>query len=558
MALLLAVAAPARSEASLSKAKQQTKQLLRGESLRVVKLSCRVKGRNAKNGYRCRWVAAQLRGKATFACRGSSLLRRRGGKVAMGSRRCSKDRGATRMSGHLATRLVKKNDLRPTSTFCWGLLGRGFLCDWVAWRYNASTFECRGTSRSRNGRYKTRTRGCKLLPKPTAVQAGVCSVLAARGLSPQEIRCRPGSPGFSCDWSATRPSAGWTYRCTGGAGAPGSGGPFSVAPCKLRAPDLAPQNRSGHRPHFGFNDDWPRMTGQIGRAATAGSDTLRFTVSWGHVEATPGVFNFAYYDSVYQAMLREGIRPLLIVQGAPCWATAPAYCDHPGTAPPTPAHDSRWRSFLAEVARRYPQARGIEVWNEANVKFFFKGGPDPARYATLLRLAHEGVRSTGSPVPVISSGLAAYPRNKAVGMGYSNFLRGVYAAGGGKLHADGVGYHAYSGRGPKEDYVSGVRSQIADLKDVMVAYGDQDREIWITETGFPTSGNNAFSPDQQAKALSLIYQSLRSTPGIPLILVHRWRAHTSDGSEAGFGVIEKSGKAKPALCALAKLRGGRC
>ena len=144
-------------------------------------------------------------------------------------------------------------------------------------------------------------------------------------------------------------------------------------------------------------------------------------------------------------------------------------------------------------------------------------------------------------------------------MRYDEFLRAIYEQGA-KDFSDGIGHHAYPGGGPTSDYEAGVRGQIADLKDVMLDFGDEDKPIWITEYGVSTTGPAPYTEAQQATALVKLYRVLRRIPGVAAAVVHRWE---DDGSasgelvaERGFGLTRTNGSRKPVYCALAKARTG--
>src|SRR4051812_30349857 len=78
---------------------------------------------------------------------------------------------------------------------------------------------------------------------------------------------------------------------------------------------------------FGFNDN-ATVAGDLSAGqdaellANAGSDSARITIDWSWVEHTRGQFNFGLFDPVYRAWRERGIRPLIVVTGAPAWARA--------------------------------------------------------------------------------------------------------------------------------------------------------------------------------------------------------------------------------------------
>lgn len=63
-----------------------------------------------------------------------------------------------------------------------------------------------------------------------------------------------------------------------------------------------------------------------------------------------------------------------------------------------------WQEFLEEVARRFPQAAAIEIWNEPNLSGFWKPEPQPERYAGLVASAYEAIKAADPGIQVIAGG----------------------------------------------------------------------------------------------------------------------------------------------------------
>lgn len=552
---LLTLTAPAAEAGIKGKAKRATKAAIASAELEPVQIKCRALGKRGKNGVRCKWVAAERRGANAYACRGKGDLPSRRSDLRFRRDRCKKDRGGTRVTRSVPDRLAKKG-LEATDAFCWGLLGKGFLCRYDATRFADRTYDCRGIAKLRGKRFKLRRKRCQVDGPATAAQGAVGDALARRGLAAESIRCRPDGAAWRCGWRATQGTGGWRYHCEGTAIAP-SGGAVELDPCDLDAPDVAPLGLPNPDLHFGVNEGWGTMLGEVPRAAKLGSDTLRTTLTWASVEYSPGDYYWGFYDKLYSRMLANGTRPLFVVMGAPCWATGNGSCRlGQGNHPPSPAHDGAWRRFVGEVAKRYPQARGIEVWNEPNMDDFFVGGPNPSRYATLLELARRGVDSVGSKLPVIFGGLAPFNKSRPGEMRHDAFLRRAFQSGAAG-DADAIGHHAYSGRRLRDGHTEGLRSQLAELKDVMIDFDVPNVPFWVTEVGMSTAQRKV-DQGEQAKTIARAYKALRRVPGVDAVIVHRWRDAGGSGLESGYGLTTRKGKAKKALCKLAELRGHSC
>jgi len=193
-------------------------------------------------------------------------------------------------------------------------------------------------------------------------------------------------------------------------------------------------------PVFGFNDNAVGQ-GVVSNAddaswlSDAGAGIARITLEWRWVERDRGVYDFRGYDLRYSGLLARGVRPLIAVMFAPSWAVPPTVpCDFTRDNcryPPAKSHNSDWADMLGAVARRYPQAAGIELWNEPNVVSFWAPKPDVARYTELLKIGYQAVKAANPSMPVLSGGLGNFQTSDAAGnVAVRAFLSGIYANGG--------------------------------------------------------------------------------------------------------------------------------
>ena len=184
------------------------------------------------------------------------------------------------------------------------------------------------------------------------------------------------------------------------------------------------------------------------RVASLGADSQRFVVDWSIAEPRapdPGhEYRFAPFDAMYRADVEHGIRPLLVVLNAPAWAadagTKPGSF---GNNPPTAARLGDWAAFVGAVARRYPRAIGIEIWNEPNLAGFWGDGsatvrPDPVRYAALLEAGYDAVKAASPRMRVIGGALSPTQETTPAGdVGAAEFLDAALEAGA-AAHMDGL------------------------------------------------------------------------------------------------------------------------
>jgi hypothetical protein len=333
---------------------------------------------------------------------------------------------------------------------------------------------------------------------------------------------------------------------------------------------------------LGFNTYTTPTT--VAKQRAVGATVTRLFVNWWDVESAPGAWNWSNTDLQYQQILAGGLRPLLVVNGAPCWAEAS--CNLLFAEPPTPAHDSDWSAYVRAVTARYPKAVGVEVWNEPNLSGAFYPQPDPRRYTQLLSEAYTAVKSVNSNMPVISGGLAMDDGSGSALPGYASrtFLADMYADGA-RRYMDGLGIHVYptdtQGGGAKVWDPAAMSRWLQQVKDVGAAAGVSTPPIWITEMGVSTATEAGFPPavtpgEQASDLLSMIHlaqaggsvraaviDSLQDAASDPIgnaLNSITWSLINFDvsyqGVESGLGVYTSNWVPKPAACSLSNAMGG--
>jgi hypothetical protein len=292
-----------------------------------------------------------------------------------------------------------------------------------------------------------------------------------------------------------------------------------------------------------------------GLLAEVGADIDRVQITWEHLERTPGVYDFALSDSIYAADLARGVRPLFILAYAPRWASGSACAGIVGRciAGPLPDYYDDYARAAAAIAERYPEAAGIEIWNEPNFAHFWRPAVDPEGYASLLRESFSAIRQADPAMPVAGGSLAQL--NPEPGsMGAPDFLKRVYEAGAANA-MDALAIHAYAGGDS-----TGERAvtDVADVRATRDAFGDPSTPLWVTETGASTTGANPLSEVDQAARLTLLDSRLRAAADVEMLIVHTLVDPPADPAsrETGFGVVRSDLSKKPGYCALALAWGG--
>ena len=305
---------------------------------------------------------------------------------------------------------------------------------------------------------------------------------------------------------------------------------------------------------FGFNNNAvtegvASASQSAGLLARMGADVDRVQINWAMLEPARGEYDFAVYDQIYEADLAEGVKPLFIFAFAPGWAAGNAPCDTTTLGchvPPDPEHYEDAARTAAEIARRYPRAAGIEIWNEPNTSHFWAPQPDPDAYAKLLAYAYRAIKEVAPNLPVAGAATASGSGSGSVPD--SDFIRALLAKGGGAA-MDALSVHAYPVPGDATGYLTA--EGVDKLRAIETAGGSTD-PIWVTETGISTTGTEAVSDTDQAATLVRLTQALSGVDGVEMVLVHTLVRQPSalGDAEGGFGVIRSDLSPTPASCAL--------
>ena len=121
----------------------------------------------------------------------------------------------------------------------------------------------------------------------------------------------------------------------------------------------------------------------------------------GRVQPSPGVYDqrlIAGLNASAAALHARGIKALVVVHRAPAWASGV----HGGIAPPR--DPASFGAFMGGLAERVPGVDAWELWNEPDGPEFFGDGPQPARYAAMVRAAYPAIKAAQPDDVVVTGG----------------------------------------------------------------------------------------------------------------------------------------------------------
>jgi polysaccharide biosynthesis protein PslG len=288
------------------------------------------------------------------------------------------------------------------------------------------------------------------------------------------------------------------------------------------------------------------MSATIARMRAIGVHSVRILVPWVALQKDRGApYDWTLVDHMVTALAAQNMSILATLNSTPQWAVAKG---QPALSGP-PASPADYAAFAGAVAQRYRgRISAYEIWNEPNAAMFFAPGPDPARFVGLLKAAYPAIKAADPAALVVTGGLGAIVDHATVTMDAVKYLRGMYAAGA-KNFFDGFGFHPY--QYTTKFSVGGWHpdapiNQVAGIREVMRANGDDAKKIWLTEYGEPSS---VVGERKQAEYIDDLLTAWRKVPyGGPVYLyTMRDRNSRSLAVDDTLGAFRSDGTEKPVV-----------
>jgi hypothetical protein len=320
------------------------------------------------------------------------------------------------------------------------------------------------------------------------------------------------------------------------------------------------------------------------KMAAKGVSTHRFELGWKSVMRQQGSFNWSPSDRFIGALASRGIRAAPFVWGSPRWVAS-----NPGRPPiDSPAHERAWSNFLKAAVGRYGPGgdywgrpyhhrfgararplpvRSWQVWNEPSLKKYFNpdGSDSQAvkKYARLLRISHDAIRSRDRSAQIVLAGNPGYPPDG--GLRAWGFLDRLYRVPGIKEEFDVAALHPYAST------AWDLGQEVRLVHEVMSAHGDTETPLWLTEFGWGSAPPDRFGINQgiagQARRLRDSFNLLlrnRAAWNVQRLFWFLWRDPSPESSFAkrcsfcgSAGLVRHDRTAKPAFTAYTRFSADR-
>ena len=276
--------------------------------------------------------------------------------------------------------------------------------------------------------------------------------------------------------------------------------------------------------------------------ARDGVGWVRADFPWWMVEPTQGNWSWSNTDAVMDTAWERGVKVLPIL----CYGCV--YTGHQADGNRyVPAEDlDLWTNYVTKVVTRYAarhpgQLTAVEVWNEPDISTFWNG--TVAEYVAVLQRTYTTVKAIDPSITVVLGGLTSRA---------TDFLSSLYSAGA-KNYFDVMAFHPYiQPHSPSETWETGgvlgfgttkhsFSRRIDAMRSVMSDNGDGSKPIWLTEVGWPTTGNSSVSEANQA-LYTTNAMAIAKSKGIGKYFVYELMAEEYDNDcERHFGILHNPG-----------------
>jgi polysaccharide biosynthesis protein PslG len=261
---------------------------------------------------------------------------------------------------------------------------------------------------------------------------------------------------------------------------------------------------------------------------------VRLLIPWAGVEPTQGTLNWSTVDKTVNSAASRNIAVVGMVNSTPRWAVASGGSYLSGR----PASPAVYGDFVAKFVARYPgKIAAVEIWNEPNAVTFYTPAPDPAGYVDLLKAAYPKVKAIDPSIVVVSAGLGSVISFGSLTINPVAYVTQMYAAGA-KPYFDALNFHPYHYSLKFSDGVGKANSpvlQLMQIRQVMIANGDDTKRIWATEYGQPASSGGEAKENDFIANMLLKWQELPYT-GPMFIYTTRDRKTGSTSTQDTLGI----------------------
>ena len=264
--------------------------------------------------------------------------------------------------------------------------------------------------------------------------------------------------------------------------------------------------------------------------SAAGIRTIRQQFPWEDIEIhdkgdivdrrndPAGISSWEKYDNIVELAEKYDVEIIARLDNPPSWSRA--LTDTIGThAPPDDLID--YADFVEAVASRYKgKIQYYQLWNEPNIyPEWGEQHMDPEAYTNLLCTGYASIKDVDPDAVVLAGALSPTVALGGRDLNDLVFLQRMYDSGASDCFdvLSAQGYGLWSGPTDQRLRPTVINyGHVILLRDMMVANGDADKSIWISEAGWNTVPETMDDPygrvtlEEQARYAVEAYQRAQS------------------------------------------------
>lgn len=255
-------------------------------------------------------------------------------------------------------------------------------------------------------------------------------------------------------------------------------------------------------------------TQAITTATTIHAQVMRIGLLWMWIEYTRGHRDWTVMDDVVNRVVAAGMQPLVTVSGSPEWASGVTEAADEDFYLYVPTDSTKFKQWVADyvdfmkaATTRYKgKVTMWEIGNEQNDAYFWRPRANVNQYATWYVALRTAIKQIDPTAIVALGGMNSLGYDiDANSMRGPAFLSAVYAKG---IYPDAVAIHPYSNQAQSPEVHiknAGNFDDIDLVRNVMVANGQSNAPIWLTEWGWTIDKvSPAVQADYLTKSLNLL------------------------------------------------------
>jgi hypothetical protein len=290
-----------------------------------------------------------------------------------------------------------------------------------------------------------------------------------------------------------------------------------------------------------------------------GARTIVEFFPWPYVERQRGAYKWDQADRIMRHAANQGLTVIARLGLTPDWARPPVQEKVTTLSYLEEEYFGAFAAFVGAFVDRYSthyrdHLGGVIVWNEPNLSLEWGGrAPDPEAYTELLRQSYAAAHAANPDIIVLGGALAPTTESadSSAGMNEIDFLDRMYTAGAADTF-DVLAVHTYGFTNPPQadpdpDTINFRRIEL--LREVMIAYGDGDTPMTITESGWSDDPRwtNAVRPGQRITYTLEAFEMVEAWPWVEnlCIWIFRQPADHRNRRDMYYALVSSDFYAKP-------------